>query len=581
MGVCDVPVISSVCDAVGEGAASLVAAPFDWLAQAMGAAAGWLFEAVWSVFDTTTLVDVTKPGYVAVYNLLFGIAVFVMLIFFCLQLITGLIRRDPTALTRAALGLAKSVLGSFVVITLTALLLEVVDQLCIGIVQAAGETTESMGDKIALLAAGLVGINIAAPGVGAIITIFMAGLAITAAAIVWLSLLVRKALLLVAVVFAPLAFSGASWDASRGWIGKWAMFVVALICSKLVLVVMFLVAITQVSAPIDADLASVSDPIAGIVLMAMAAFAPYLTYKFIAFVGFDMYHAIGSEQDAKSALNRPIPVPSKPQGGADPKKVLDGTAVAAATRAEAPVEREQRATAAEDPGTDTRRERRRRGRRWRCRSRRRRSSRSRSRGRGRGDRSERRQGCRHRRTEGRDGAGSPGRARRRRCRADTATARNTSGGTAVEPRAAPAERRPVTAAAEAAPAARATPTEGVDDEQHEQRPADRGRAGAGEVLPPHPPRCPPRPVADPAHHPRHRRSHAHRRVLRRRRDAAGLHRPGLGTRRRTDLDTHRGPTDRGMAAHRLLVAVAHHRRATAVPAQDRRAAPRRHARAAR
>ena len=325
MGVCDVPVISSVCDAVGEGAASLVAAPFDWLAQTMGAAAGWLFEAVWSVFDTTTLVDVTKPGYIAVYNLLFGIAVFVMLIFFCLQLITGLIRRDPTALTRAALGLAKSVLGSFVVITLTALLLEVVDQLCIGIVQAAGETTESMGDKIALLAAGLVGINIAAPGVGAIITIFMAGLAITAAAIVWLSLLVRKALLLVAVVFAPLAFSGASWDASRGWIGKWAMFVVALICSKLVLVVMFLVAITQVSAPIDADLASVSDPIAGIVLMAMAAFAPYLTYKFIAFVGFDMYHAIGSEQDAKSALNRPIPVPTKPQGGGDRKKVLDGS----------------------------------------------------------------------------------------------------------------------------------------------------------------------------------------------------------------------------------------------------------------
>ena len=180
----------------------------------MGSAAGWLFEAVWSVFDTTTLVDVTKPGYIAVC-LLFGIAVFVMLIFFCLQLITGLIRRDPTAPhpRRAQPGEVRP--GSFVVITLTALLLEVVDQLCIGIVQAAGETTESMGDKIALLAAGLVGINIAAPGVGAIITIFAAGLAITAAAIVWLSLLVRKALLLVAVVFAPLAFSGASWDASR------------------------------------------------------------------------------------------------------------------------------------------------------------------------------------------------------------------------------------------------------------------------------------------------------------------------------------------------------------------------------
>jgi DNA processing protein len=323
VGVCDVPIISSVCDTAGEAAATLVAAPFDWLASAMGAAAGWLFEAVWTVFDTTTLVDVTRPEYVAVYNILFGIAVFVMLIFFCLQLITGLIRRDPTALSRAALGLAKSVLGSFVVITLTALLLEIVDQLCIGIVQAAGETTESMGDKITLLAAGLVGINIAAPGVGAIITIFLAGLAIAAAAIVWLSLLVRKALLLVAIVLAPLAFSGASWDATKGWISKWAMFVIALIVSKLVLVVMFLVAITQVSAPIDGDLSSVADPIAGIVLMAMAAFAPYLTYKFLSFVGFDMYHAIGSEQDAKNALNRPIPTPSKPQGG-EPKKVLDG-----------------------------------------------------------------------------------------------------------------------------------------------------------------------------------------------------------------------------------------------------------------
>ena len=323
MGVCDLPVISGVCETAGEAAASLVSAPFDWLAQAMGSAAGWLFEAVWNVFDATTLVDITSDGYLSVYNLLFGIAVFVMLLFFCLQLITGLIRRDPTALTRAALGLAKSVLGSFVVITLTGLLLEVVDQLCVGIVQAAGETTESMGEKITILAGGLAGINIAAPGVGAIITIFLAGLAITSAAIVWLSLLVRKALLLVAIVFAPLALSGSSWDATRGWISKWAMFVVALICSKLVLVVMFLVAITQVAAPIDGDLSSISDPLAGVVLMAMAAFAPYLTYRFISFVGFDMYHAIGAEQDAKNSLNRPIPLPERQPG--NPRQVLDGS----------------------------------------------------------------------------------------------------------------------------------------------------------------------------------------------------------------------------------------------------------------
>ena len=322
MGVCDIPVISNVCDSAGEAAASLITAPFDWLASALGETAGWMFEAVWTVFDTTTLVDVSSPEYVSVYNLLFGIGVMLMLVFFCLQLIQGLIRREPAALSRAALGLVKSVIGSFVVISLTGLALEIVDQLCVGIIQAAGETTESMGDKIAVLVAGLTALNLTAPGVAAILGIFLGAMAIAAAAIVWLSLLVRKALLLVAIALAPLAFSGASWDHARGWIGKWAMFVIALICSKLVLVVILLVAVTQVSAPIDGDISSISDPLAGIVLMALAGFAPYICYRFLSFIGSDFYTMAGSEQDAKQALNRPVPMPGKSQGN-EPKQVLD------------------------------------------------------------------------------------------------------------------------------------------------------------------------------------------------------------------------------------------------------------------
>lgn len=192
MSVCDIPVIAEVCGTVGEGTASLITAPFDWLAHAMGSAAAWLFEAVWDAFDTTTLVDLTDPGYIAVFNVLFGVAVLLALIFFCLQLITGLVRRDPGALSRAALGLAKAVLGSFVIVTITGLLLEITDQLTIGIVQASGNTMEGMGDRIALLASGLAAINIGAPGVGAIVTIFLSALAISAAAIVWFSLLIRQ-----------------------------------------------------------------------------------------------------------------------------------------------------------------------------------------------------------------------------------------------------------------------------------------------------------------------------------------------------------------------------------------------------
>ncbi|TFB71559.1 conjugal transfer protein TrbL [Cryobacterium glaciale] len=322
MSVCDVPVIADVCNTAGEGAAALVAAPFDWLAHSMGSAAAWLFKSVWAAFDSTTLVDVTDPAYIDVYNVLFGVAVFVTLVLFCLQLLTGLVHRDPTALSRAAIGVAKSVLGSFIIITITGLLLEITDQLTIGVVEASGNTMEGMGDRIALLATGLTAISLGAPGVGAIVTIFLSSLAITGAAIVWFSLLIRKALLLVAIVFGPIALAGATWDAAKGWFSKWVAFVMALILSKLVLVVIFLVAVAQVSAPIDADLASVSDPIAGIVLMFIAAFAPYITYKFLNFLGVDMYHAMSSEQEAKSAMNRPVPVPKAPMVD-DPKKILE------------------------------------------------------------------------------------------------------------------------------------------------------------------------------------------------------------------------------------------------------------------
>jgi DNA processing protein len=313
MSVCDVPVLTDVCRVSGEAAGALLLAPFQLFAQGVGDASRLVFEIAWTVFAQTTLVDVTSSGYLSVYNLMFGVGLFFMFGFFLLQLITGLVHRDPGALSRAVLGLAKSVLGSFLVITLTATLLEIVDQLCIGIVQATGNTIEGMGTKIGTLLAGLTLLTAVSPGVGAVVLIFFGSLAVTAAAILWISLLVRKALLLVSVALAPVALAGSAWDVTRGWVGKWASFVVALIASKLVVTVVLLVAVTQVDAPINLDLASLADPVAGIVLLALAGFAPYLTYRFISFIGFDLYQTLGAEQEAKQALNRPLPVPHLPR----------------------------------------------------------------------------------------------------------------------------------------------------------------------------------------------------------------------------------------------------------------------------
>ena len=295
--------------------------PFTWLAAASANTAAWLFEGVWGIFHTTTLVDLTDPQYLQVYNVVFGLALLITFAFFCLQLIGSLIRREPSALARAATGMAKSVIGSFVLVTIAAILLEIVDQLSLGIIQATGTTIEEMGIKIGALVAGLASLNMAAPGVAALVTIFLAFLAICGALIVWFSLLVRKALILVLIVIGPIALAGAGWDVTKGWFAKWLSFVVALIVSKLIVVLIFLVAITQVNAPIDLDISAISDPIVGITLMFAAAFAPYLCYKLLAFAGADMYHLSSTEQETKQALNRPLPVPHAPKPET-PERVL-------------------------------------------------------------------------------------------------------------------------------------------------------------------------------------------------------------------------------------------------------------------
>ncbi|MEU4360363.1 conjugal transfer protein TrbL [Promicromonospora sp. NPDC023987] len=312
MGLCSNPVTAGVCQQAAEEATTqagvVVGDLINTFAEGIGELASFLLVQLWNLMATTTLVDVTRGEFTTVYNLVFGIAVFLMLGFFLLQLTTGMLRREPGALARAVFGLAKSVLGSFVVITLTATLLEITDQVCLGIVRASGTTMEAMGAQFATVGAVATTGSVLAPLPGALLSLFLAGLTVAAVVIVWFSLLIRKALLLVAIALAPLALAGASWDATRGWVGKWAQFVVALIVSKLVLVVVFLLAVSFTGTPVAADLATWSEKLAGIVLLLVASFAPYMTYKAISFMGFDMYHAMSVEQEAKSALNRPMPV---------------------------------------------------------------------------------------------------------------------------------------------------------------------------------------------------------------------------------------------------------------------------------
>ncbi|GAA1873889.1 conjugal transfer protein TrbL [Myceligenerans crystallogenes] len=316
--ICDDPIAATVCQEAADQATSVAFGVFEDLADGVGGVAEFLIKGLWTVMDSTTSVDLSTERFGRVYGLTFGIAVFLMLAFFLFQLITAMLHREPGALARALSGLAKSVLGSFVVVMLTGLLLEIVDHVCLALVAAAGTSMDEMGGQLAALAAVGVTGSIVAPQTGALLNLFLSGLVVGAALITWFSLLMRKALLLIAIALAPIALAGASWDATRSWVARWAQFVIALIVSKLVIVVIFLLATTMTASPVAADLATWTDKLSGVTLLLVAGFAPYLAYKAIAWMGFDMYHAMSIEQESKAALNRPVALRAAPSARVEP-----------------------------------------------------------------------------------------------------------------------------------------------------------------------------------------------------------------------------------------------------------------------
>lgn len=308
-GICSLPGIAAVCSSAQQTGDAVAAAPFQWLAQQISALAASVYTGLWGVIDQTTLVSLSSPTYLRVYDLMFGIAVVVALGLALLQLIAGVLRKDPRALTTAAAGLGRAVLGGFALVTIVGSLLAVTDALSVGIVQATGTSIDQLGARVTALIGALPLAASAGAGGAAILTILLGTIALAGAFLVLASLLVRKALLLIAIVLGPLALAGQGWQATRGWLTKWAMFILALVLSKLVVVITFLIGVNAIGAPLQPTLASFTNPIAGVVIVLIAAFAPYMTYKLIGFLGIDMYHSMSVEQEAKQAVDRPIPLP--------------------------------------------------------------------------------------------------------------------------------------------------------------------------------------------------------------------------------------------------------------------------------
>jgi type IV secretion system protein TrbL len=287
--------VTGVVGGVAKDAASSV---FDSIAKDFGdaaaAAIGWL----WTQIDGATTIDLASSGIKADLVATGAIAAILCFGLFVIQVLASALRQDMSGLGRAARGLPVSFVGAAFAVASTGILLGAVDDLSDGVVQfALGTNIQGMGQKLVLATAITAITNPAGELLFALVLL-------AAVVVIWVAMMIRKMLIIVSAVFAPIAFSGSVSDISKNWVKKWIEFTTAMVFSKLILVVIFMVGLSVLDGAGTAAGAGPTAQVTGLAIgsltLLMAGFAPWMAIKLVHFAG-DSFHTMHAQAGAATA----------------------------------------------------------------------------------------------------------------------------------------------------------------------------------------------------------------------------------------------------------------------------------------
>lgn len=284
-----------ITGAVGGAAKSVAGDVFDGIATGFGNVARSVTTWLWQQVGNATSVDLTTGGVqrdLAATGALAGVIAVGLL---SIQCISAVLRQDLAAIRRAATGTFVAFVFSVFAIAGTQLALAAVDQLSNGIMGLTMNTNAQGIGKRLVLASALNSLS----GV----PLFLISIVLIAASVVvWVALMVRKMLIIISAVFAPVAFSGAVSSFSAGWIRKWIEFTAALVFSKMILVVIFMIGVSVLNGAGQTgggtnDLTGLA---VGCLTLLLAGFAPWLAIKTVHFAG-DAFHHVHTQAVAAQA----------------------------------------------------------------------------------------------------------------------------------------------------------------------------------------------------------------------------------------------------------------------------------------
>lgn len=304
-----------VTSVAGHAASSIAKDAFTSIADDFGKAAQATITWLWSQIGTATTVHLGGGGFALDVGIVAAIAAVVALGLFVIQLVTSVVRRDPGGLARAGRGLLVAFVGSAAAITVTNLLLSAVDAVSNGVVEAAtGGSISQLGSRLLSATA----LTEAADPAGVLL---LAVVAIVAVVIVWFAMTVRKLLIVVTAVFAPVAFAGSLADISASWVRRWIETTVALIVSKLILVLIFVVGLgilvdgagQNPSTGAGGVTQALTQTAAGLLVLCLAGFAPWLALKLVHFSGDHFAHLHANAGAVQSMPAQAVAAPRKLQ----------------------------------------------------------------------------------------------------------------------------------------------------------------------------------------------------------------------------------------------------------------------------
>lgn len=291
--ICSGP-LDPLCQGIGGAAGSVGSAASDAILGGLGTsfvqAAQQVATTTMTVLDATSSIDLSTGWFQANLGVMAAVTLPAVVGLFTLQVLTSVLRREPGGLARAVLGVGKALLGVGVAIAVTQTALLATDQICTAIASASGTTVSGAATRFLALS------WLAGPQAGPVLQVMLGVGLIVGFLLLWGVLLFRKAALILVAVFAPIAFAGLAWDQTRVWARRWIEIVASLVLSKVVIVVVFVVGAsafagvgptTGTGTGPSAATGSLSDLMAGLLLLTIAVFAPWLTWRFVHWTGME------------------------------------------------------------------------------------------------------------------------------------------------------------------------------------------------------------------------------------------------------------------------------------------------------